>query len=321
MYPLISVIVPVYNVEKYLCKCLDSIISQSYKNLEIILVDDGAQDNSGKICDEYAQKDSRITVLHTENGGLSAARNKGLDIITGEYVAFVDSDDYIACNMIEKLFETLTANNADISICNPIHVFDDQKAKFDTADKESVVYSPVEAIKEMWYQTSFLPSAWAKLFKADIFKDIRYTEGIIFEDIDIMHEVFIKADKIAYLPQGLYAYIHRENSITTQKFSEKDFYILDICDKIMKFAEKQGQGLEKSALAYGVTGNMRVYLSAPKEEKYRDIITQAESYITKNGKVVLKDSRLRKKARLGLRLYYFNKPLFRFVHSKINRWK
>lgn len=321
MYPLISVIVPVYNVEKYLGRCLDSIIAQSYNNLEIILVDDGTRDNSDKICDEYAQKDSRIKVLHTENGGLSAARNRGLKIITGDYVAFVDSDDYIAENMIEKLFDAIKSNNADISICNPIHIFDDNKAEFDNTNKESVIYSPIEAIKEMWYQTSFLPSAWAKLFNAELFKETKYTEGIIFEDIDIMHEVFIKANKIAYLPQGLYAYIHRENSITTQKFSEKDFYILNICRKITDFAKEYGEGLEEAALAYSVTGNMRVYLSTPREEKYSDIISQTESYITEKGKIVLKDTHLRKKAKLGLRLYYFNKSLFRFIHSKINRWK
>lgn len=321
MNPLISIVVPVYNVEKHLSKCLDSIISQSYKNLEIILVDDGTKDNSDKICDEYALKDSRIKVLHIENSGVSAARNRGLDVITGDYVAFVDSDDYIAENMIERLFDTIKSTNADISICGNIHVFDDTKAEFDTTNKECVIYSPVEAIKEVWYQTSFLPSPWAKLYNAHIFKELRYTEGIIFEDVDIMHEIFIRANKIAYLPQGLYAYVHRKNSITTQGFSEMNFQILPICDKLMGFAKKHGEGLEDAALAYGVVGNMRVYLSTPREKKYSDIISKTENYITKNGKIVLKDKRLRKKTMLGLRLYYINKGLFRFVHSKINRWK
>lgn len=322
MEQLVSVIVPVYNVEKYLRGCLDCIVNQTYKNLEIILVDDGTKDNSDKICDEYAGKDNRITVLHTENRGQSAARNTALDVAKGEYITFIDSDDIVSTELIEELMRSALEENAEISICDSVNVYDITKAPdYNTSSQEKTVSAPIEIIRDMWYQKSFMPSPWAKLFKAEIFDTLRFKEGVIFEDIDILHEVFIRASKIVYIHKSLYGYVHHENSTTIKAFSDKDLYILKVCEKIRNFAKEYGQGLEKAALAYSVTGNMRIYLAAPGEDKYMPVIKQTEDYIKENGRLVLKDRNIRRKSRLAIRLFYINKSLFRFVHSKINRWK
>lgn len=322
MEPLISVIVPVYNVEKYLKKCVESIIRQTYKNIEIILVDDGSTDNSGKICDELKSKDERIKVFHKKNGGLSDARNYGIERMSGKWVTFIDSDDYIFSKYIEKLYSILESNKAEISICDPVHVFGENKPEF-KEETNIIIYNSLGAIQTMWYQTSFLPSAWGKLYKSDIFKNLRFTKGIIFEDIDIMHEIFMKANKIVYSTAQYYAYVHRENSITTQKFSEKDLYILNVCEKIEKFALKEGnKDLINASIAYSVVGNMRVYLNVPRNNKeYISYIKNAEEYIKLNGKSVLKDKNVRKKTKVGLILFYISKKGMKIIHSKVNRWK
>ncbi len=321
MNELISVVIPVYNVENYLRRCIKSVLRQSYDKIEIILVDDGSTDNSGKICDEFEKIDSRIKVYHKTNGGLSDARNYGLKYVEGSWITFIDSDDYIDKKYIEKLYSIAVNNNAEISICDPVHVFGESQAEFEDS-KMVRIYDRIEAIKTMWYQTSFLPSAWAKLYHKSVFGNICFTEGVIFEDIDIMHEVLYKANRIAYTKGKYYAYIHRENSITTKKFAKRDLYILEVCNKIRKFAKKYNKDLINASKAYSVVGNMRVFINAPQtDEEYLEAIDGAEKYIKRNGLSVLKDKEVRKKTKAGILLFFINKRMLRFVHSRINRWK
>ena len=321
MDELISVVIPVYNVEKYLHKCIESILKQTYSNLEIILVDDGSTDSSGKKCDELAQRDNRIKVFHKKNGGLSDARNYGLRKITGDWVTFIDSDDYVCDRYIELLYRALKEEAADISICNPVHVFKDEEAKFVDATKVES-FDAIKAIQKMWYQKDFLPSAWGKLYSSKIFENIEFTKGVIYEDIDIMHEIFIKARKIVYTNAAYYAYLHRENSITTQKFSKKDLYILDICKKIRKFSNDVDARLINASKAYSIVGSMRVYLNTPRDvEEYKVYITDAENYIKAKGIEVLRDKNVRKKTKIGVLLFYISKRGMKVIHSKVNRWK
>ena len=161
MDSLVSVIVPVYKVEKYLSKCLDSIVNQTYKNLEIILVDDGSPDNSGKICDEYAQKDSRIKVIHKENGGLSSARNAGLDIATGEYIAFADSDDSVHLDFVEKLYRAIKEENADIACCS-VEDFIEDKNKIECRGGGSSFIMTWAENPQMWFGTNFIKGIFLK---------------------------------------------------------------------------------------------------------------------------------------------------------------
>ena len=215
---LISVIVPIYNVEKYLNRCVDSIINQTYKNLEIILVDDGSPDNCGKICDEYAKKDKRIKVIHKKNGGLSDARNAGIDLAKGKYIGFVDSDDYIEKDMYSYLYNLVLENNAQISICNWYEVNEneriDKNIKFNdfTIGKDRAI--------EMLIQDKIIKNyAWNKLYDISLFKkyDIRYPYGRKMEDVGTTYKLFYYSKKIAIGNKPEYNYIIRSNSIMNSK--------------------------------------------------------------------------------------------------------
>ena len=213
---LISVIVPVYKVEKYLKKCVDSIINQTYRNLEIILVDDGSPDSCPQMCDEYLKIDSRIKVIHQENGGLSAARNAGIRISNGEYIGFVDSDDYIVPTMYEILFNNIVEKNSDLAICNykfvdedglPIH----QQTESPINDEILTGYETLEKLNEngWWYYIT----AWNKLYKRNIFDKIKFPEGKLHEDVFVAHEIFARCEKVVTMQEILYLYVQRQDSI------------------------------------------------------------------------------------------------------------
>lgn len=322
MDKVVSVIVPVYNVEKYLDRCIESIRQQTYSNLQIILVDDGAKDKSGAMCDIWKEKDSRITVIHQENGGLSNARNTGIKQATGEYLVFVDSDDIVASDMIEELVGLLETEDADISICGVKHIFDESNIKFDHDQAEVILYNRESAISEMWYQKSFLPSAWGKAYKRALFKNLGFTEGILFEDIDVMHELFWRCNKIVYKNVPLYGYVHRENSITTTKFSKRDCDILHISEKLLKFSKEKDASLLPAAESYAVTAAFRIYLNAPQESKEFSIYqANAKMLLDEYGKKVIKDKNVRKKTKFALILYFCCKPLLIEVYKHKNRWK
>ena len=320
---MISIIIPVYNVSKYLDKCLQSVVTQTYSNIQIILVNDGSTDNSCEICEKWCKKDKRIEVIHKRNGGLSNARNVGIERAQGEYLMFVDSDDIISDDLCELLHNHLLENNADLAICDTYHIFDNNNFTFQRDNKVEIVrcFDKVEAICNLWYQKSFLPSAWGKLYKKELFKQIRFTEGIIFEDIDIMHEIFYLCNKIIYTNIKAYGYVHHENSITTKKYTQKDNVILDICEKIMKFAANKNIQIQCAAKSYYVTGALRVYLNAPETAEYQEVIYKAKNILNSYGKKVLKDKNIRKKNRYALYLYFYLRPLLKPIYQKIDRWK
>ncbi len=226
---LISVIVPVYKVEEYLCECLDSIINQTYKNLEIILVDDGSPDNCGKICDDYALKDSRIKVIHQQNGGLSAARNAGLDIATGDYIGFVDSDDYIDLNMYEELCNSIKTNDADIAVCG-IKQFGIIKRTIRYNDSCLTNLDYLKSILQDNAKSSFN----TKLFKRNLFFEIRFPVGQIFEDFRTLPFVVDKAKKISFTSKVFYYYRTRENSITSDNTGDNAKEYLDASQERME---------------------------------------------------------------------------------------
>lgn len=316
--PLMTLIVPVYNVEEYLDACVQSILAQTYSNLQIILVDDGAKDRSGQLCDKWAQTDARIQVIHEANRGLSGARNTGLEEAAGEYVMFVDSDDVLSPDLCRILYDALK-QGGDVAICDAVHIFDDKPYEFEISQERTTLDS-MEAIRLMWYQTAFLPSAWGKLYRRELFANRRFTEKRLFEDIDLMHEVFYDANGVVYDHSKLYGYVHREESITTKAFGERDLDILLIAEKILAFVQDKPE-LQKAAQAYAVTASLRVYLNAPKDASLADGVARAETMIKKYGKSVLADPNIRRKNRYALRLYFSAKPLMRFVYKFVNRWK
>ena len=320
MSELISVIVPVYNVEQYLDNCMDSILKQTYKNIEIILVDDGATDNSGIMCDYYAEVDERVKVIHKENGGLSDARNKGISCATGEYIMFVDSDDVICPDLIEYLYNLIVECSSDISICDPVHCYPDKEIIFEQETSKRI-FEPEDAIVEMLYQKSFLVSAWGKLFRKDFFNDILFPYGILFEDSAVMYKIFDKANRIVYGNAKLYGYMHREGSITTQKFSKRECDILTISEEIMDKMSNGSEKLLKAARAYRTAAVLRIYMNAPRNGDFDVELKACSDFLKENINLVLYDKEIRKKMKLALLMYKYTRPLMPMVYKRINRWK
>lgn len=215
----VSVIVPVYNVEKHLKTCLDSVINQTYKNLEIILIDDGSTDNSSEICDEYARNDERIVVIHKENKGVSSARNKGIEIATGDFIGFVDSDDYIEPDMYEKLVSMITSDDIDIATSGYYKDFSDRKVPMKN-EGEVPIY-PVcvkDFLKYVYIRDKYQNVAGyivTKLFRASVIKenDILFDENMVMtEDILFFSQILMLSKKIVYTEKHLYHYFQRETS-------------------------------------------------------------------------------------------------------------
>lgn len=252
--PKISVIVPVYNVEKYLRQCIDSILAQTFADFELILVDDGSTDKCGAICDEYAKKDYRIKVIHQKNGGLSAARNAGLDIAAGNYVAFIDSDDLVRDRYLEVLYNALIESESDISTCRSL-VFDDGDDKGVcpySGSGEKMTISGKDACLSIYIgdgRTHVV--AWGKLYRKALFKNIRYPLSKIHEDDAVTPIVFYHANKVTICEDCLYMYRTRDGSIMNQKFSAKRFECIEAIDNCISFfAEKEEPEILNAAYVF-----------------------------------------------------------------------
>lgn len=221
----VSVIIPIYNVEKYLEQCISSVCAQTYQNLEIILVDDGSSDSCGKICDSWEQKDERIRVIHQINGGVSKARNAGLDVASGEYVGFVDSDDYLHPEMYENLVNAIKENGCQVAMC-PYQAVDEEGKDIQRI-KENLppgVYSFEKLLTNMYRNAQFegtCASVCNKLFAKKILENLRFAEGLGHEDEAFMNRYMEKTDKIAVIEPALYFYVQRHGSIMHSEFSLK----------------------------------------------------------------------------------------------------
>lgn len=247
--PLISVIVAVYNMEKYLERCIDSILLQTYSNIEVILVDDGSRDASANMCDEYAKQDSRVKVVHKENGGVSSAKNLGLELATGEFVIFVDSDDWIELEMIEKLYSACRDNSADIACCGRYNVYGVSK-KVGLCPDLSDVVSNKDFVLKIFCAKECDVSFADKLVKRMLFKDLRFPLNEIHEEEHIIYEVIGRTEKVALVNEPLYNYFHRENSLSTAVFSEKRLVLLKRLERLMQFVENNMTEIKKQAEIY-----------------------------------------------------------------------
>lgn len=228
--PEISVIVPVYNVEKYVEQCIKSIVNQTFKNFELIIVDDGSTDNSGKLCDNFAENDYRIHVIHTENRGVAAARNKGLDIAIGEFICFVDSDDYVQNNYLAYMYGQIRNSDYDFVSCTANFVNENsfllQRNSYDT--KKMIIDSN---IIKTYMTTNYIEDvAWNKLYKRDVWENLRYLENVNYEDTEIIIRLLKRCRKILFTNEYLYNYRIRAGSILNyngydinkKKYSEKN---------------------------------------------------------------------------------------------------
>lgn len=278
--PLISVIVPVYNVEKYLKKCVNSITSQTYENLEILLVDDGSTDSSGQICNEFEKNDARIKVIHKKNGGLSDARNAGLDRAKGQYYAFIDSDDYIQDNTIEIMLNAVKKNKSEISVCNMIRFLEaGETVQFYCPTNHEVLYQGNQR-----YKTLNQPSVCNKLFEAKLFEGIRFPKGKYYEDTFVYHEVLYRANNIVLTGTDSYWYLSREDSIVGQpQYTERYFDFIEAVYKRADFL------LKHDVQPYAKEACLSLYAA----------IANAESNIEENTKTIEKFSIARKQYTLA----------------------
>ena len=214
MQPTISIVVPIYKVEDYLERCINSILNQSFENFELILVDDGSPDRCGEICDEYAKKDNRIKVIHKENGGLSDARNAGLDIARGIFVGFVDSDDFIHKDMYSILYKAILDSKCDVAQCKFKYFHkEDELEKNIINDGKYKIYTNIDAIEEMIDNKNLNVNVWNKLYKRELFDDIRFPKGKIHEDEFVTYKIFYKANSISYVDKEMYYYFSNDTGI------------------------------------------------------------------------------------------------------------
>ena len=238
----ISIIVPIYKVEKQLKKCINSILNQTFSNFELILVDDGSPDNCGKICDEYEKKDNRIKVIHKENGGLSDARNSGLDIAKGKYIAFVDSDDIIHPRMYEILFQCINKSDSDIVQCKfkKFKNLDEVKDELDNYNETFEEYDNKTAIMDMMDNNNINVNSWNKLYKSKLFETLRFPKGKIHEDEFLTYKLLYSSKKIAYVDQELYYYYQNDNGIMNGSSILKRLDRIEAIEERSKFFLKNG---------------------------------------------------------------------------------
>lgn len=309
---LISIIIPVYNMEKYLAKCLDTVVNQSYTNLEILLIDDGSIDASSQICKEYLKKDNRIKYYKKKNGGLSSARNFGLDKCNGDYIGFVDSDDVIHKDMFSILYNNIKVTNSDLSICEVTRF--NENPEFKVIDSYKT-YSKQEVLKIILEDIKICNFAVNKLYKRDIIKDIRYPIGKVQEDVGTTYKYIMNAKKIVYTESKLYGYYSRSNSIS--KSINKKF-VYDYFEMIEKRAIDLKEydiddylDLNKVNVILGMFINLSMNKSLLIDKELKDYMTKKRRELRILHKKTRKNNTTRHNILISILL--FNKEIFLLV--------
>ena len=316
----ISVVVPVYNVEQYLEKCVNSIINQTYKNLEIILVDDGATDNSGEMCDELAKLDDRISVYHKENGGLSDARNYGVERATGEYIGFVDSDDYIDAEMYEKLYEAIKKEDADVAECNLKIIYPNRVELF-TEQNYYKVCTKWEYLEEYLTIKKVFGSVWTKLIKSDVAKKLVFPKGKLYEDTYYAYDLINVANSFVLIDSPSYNYLMRENSITNAKFNPRIFDLIEIVEKFHKMTYKNYPSLKEAADCRKMYAYFSVLNSILLEDEFKNnsYYPKIINYFKRNYMSLLKNTYINRNRKLSVILIKLNIDLYRKVLMKYKK--
>lgn len=298
MNTLISVIVPVYKVENYLNRCIDSILNQTYRNLEVILVDDGSPDNCPSICEEYAKKDSRIKIVHQENGGLSSARNTGLTVTSGEFITFVDSDDWIANDMYQILYNTMISQNADIVECNYFAV-NEKTSEKSVPSKENIIYYDDDGLKALFLDKNIKSYVWNKLYKRNTIGDTTFPVGRSYEDTYTTYKFFSKAKKIVSINQPLYFYNIRSGSISRNFSPDLFLGIFQQYTDYSSYSKDFNELLQARVIRRGIVTTME-YIKGKERKNARQILKKVKTV----RKLFLKNPYLSSKEKLIASLYF-----------------
>jgi len=318
---LVSVIIPIYNVEKYLNRCIDSLIEQTYSDLEIILVDDGSTDTCGEICDEYTKIDKRVKTLHKKNGGLSDARNLGLDSAKGDYIHFVDSDDFVAVDAIELLACSIYDYGADIATFSHVKYYreDANIHDYDTLSNKQSSLSRIDALSSLLYQNNITNSACMKLYKRKLFDtNIRFPVGMMCEDLAITYRLFSEAEKVVINTASKYFYYQREGSTMRSKFKINRMDGLYHANDQLKFINSKHPELNLAAQSRLFAEAIYILIEMPFYSKiYRKEHTSLSYVIHKYKKNILLDKKSSKFIRLGAFLSFLGlTPMLIFYKSR-----
>lgn len=308
----LSIIVPIYRVEKYLKRCIDSILNQKFRDFELILVNDGSPDSCGDICDEYSKNDTRIKVIHKKNGGLSSARNAGIEIAQGEYIGFVDSDDWINEDMYEVLYSIGLNNDLDIVECTYSKVFNTENLYDCKNEYDLIILDNISAIEAL-YKDTFYGSvvSWNKIYRKNLFKDIRFPLGKINEDQFTTYKLYYNCNKIGFINRDLYYYYQSVNSITRSSFTVKKLDVLQALEEARIFF--QINNLKNLILRHDTLYSdvlIKYYLLLSNEDKSnlikRDIKTKYNGLL----KSFLLNPYINKKRRILQVLFYISPQIY-----------
>lgn len=313
MNDLISVIIPVYKVEEYLNQCIDSVLNQTYKNLEIILVDDGSPDNCGRICDEYSLTDSRIKVIHQSNKGLSEARNAGLDIAAGEWIGFVDSDDWIHSEMYELLLRQALENDLDIVCCDYIECKSRSAADSPSEDFEVRTWDGEDVLNIFAERKIFSHNVWTKLYRKHIFESNRFQPGRLYEDYEIMPKLFSKAERAGIISIPLYYYYIGSCSIMRSPFTLKKF--IDITDlSVVEYYKQTRPSLVPVVYGDYIDMSLWAIRESRGADECREIRAKQISFV--KHLVKTEDILLNRKQKVKLLLFFIHPSVFcRFMDA------
>lgn len=313
----VSVIVPIYNTEAYLERCVDSLLAQTYTNLEVVLVDDGSTDRSPAICDRYATQDVRVKVVHKPNGGLSSARNAGLDVATGEYIGFVDSDDYVSADMYRLLAERLDTSVCDIANAMYVRVDEEDKTYPSRVPHDSNEEISSESfVRELMLHTGDV-SVCTKLFRREMFSDIRFVEGKLNEDLLFMIEIFSRVKKVAFIGHIGYYYFVRSGS-TSSGYGKAVIDMVENSLQAKAAVDKHFPMLKKEALRFALYQHMAYLLLVPREEAHKDnaVYKNALAYLRRHALASVGNPYLKNKNKLTILLQAVTPRLLAEINQK-----
>lgn len=316
---MISIIIPIYNVEKYLDKCLESVLNQTYKNLEIILINDGSTDRSPNICNKYYKKDKRIKLINKKNEGVSSARNTGIELSKGKYIVFIDPDDYVTYNHIKVLYDCITRYNVDLVISNAIEI-NEEGVVVKNEEKKSFLMDKDQCLKELLSDDNFYHMCWGNMYRKELLEKIRFNcKYRIAEDLDFLYK-YIKNIKSAYfLSKNTYYYLIREGSATNSTYSEVWNDELKICNSIINETMKLENDLNKYAKRKYIMLNMdQVHRFSLNKEQINNFKNNIKLYKNEVCNSKFLDYKENFKVRLFLNSYYLYKFVFH-IRKKIKK--
>lgn len=319
---MISIIVPVYGVEKYLRQCVDSVLAQTYSNWELILVDDGSPDACPQICDEYSAADPRIRVIHQSNGGVSVARNSGISHSSGEYIIFIDSDDKVHPEYIADLYRMAVDLSVDVAC---VDFISSENSYIKKISSENKVFSGVDFCRRILYQNviGINPSPWGKLIKSEFLTDNFFPEGIRYEDLFSISLLFTRVNRVAYSPSKLYYYRPNPQSYL-HCFTPRRADVLDVTDRMVEYFGESGafpnKDLHKAARDRRMSAHFNIFgLMAANSYKDYDLEERCWMVIKSERLSSLLNPEVRVKNKLGALISYFGKPALRFISRLIYR--